>query len=278
MGPGGTWWNVATPVWAAMPMVCPDGDGRVNTAPSGGASRGTRRPTPAEPRGHGGPRTTTTVSCCAPPTSSRHGSGSASLAVRACASLAATRRPAPVPAAFLRPAASRTVIRRMAAPRSALLRTAAPRSAARLAGGTADWSAARPTADRGTADPVADRGTADPCLVASIGCRTAAGFPRASTSHTALRRRARPGERGVGLAQVRFPAVPQARIRSASAGPGRGRGGCQDRCHPRLPVSHTRTSGGLTALPEGLRSGSAWRLGYRKGSAARRSRRTRSAR
>src|SRR5579862_8526878 len=103
--------------------------------------------------------TNTTAGCCGDPMSSRCARGSASRDVPACASQAASRRPA---RAATPQAARGTVILRTAGPRWGAWRTA-DRSADRgtAAGRAADPWADRGTAARGTAGPWADRGTAD---------------------------------------------------------------------------------------------------------------------
>ena len=91
--PGGTWWNVATPAWAAMPMACPGEDAWVNAAPTG------RRP--RQPRmGWTVPTTTSTASYCGAPAKCRRRPASTSRAARVCARRrAASRRPgtSPIP-------------------------------------------------------------------------------------------------------------------------------------------------------------------------------------
>ncbi len=81
-------------------------------------------------------------------------------------------------------------------------------------------------AARGTADVWAARGMADLCHLASTGCRTAGGFPLATTSRTALRRRERPGAAGAGQVRVRSLGVRSAQdpLGDAWSRPGRAPG------------------------------------------------------
>jgi hypothetical protein len=120
--PGGTWWNVATPAWAAMPTASPGEDAWAIAAPTGrtpGMDRAQAR------MGRTVLTTMSTASCCGDPGKCRP----RSRAARACARRRdASRRPRPPRAPGMGRASGRTAHR--AARGTGVRRTAGPCPAA----------------------------------------------------------------------------------------------------------------------------------------------------
>jgi hypothetical protein len=216
-GPGGTWWNVATPAWVAT-RTARQGDGAsVTVAAVGtGTAPGGRARTRC-----GGPRRTT-VSCCGVPASClSSSSGSVSLITRVRLSRVASRRrptscPAALPrAAFRRTPPARTPHPRMASGRTPAGRTRHPGMALRRTP-AARTRHPRMASGRTAARRTAAGRTAAPCPVVRTSGRMAARFPPTPTGSTGPRRRAR--RTGTGADLVRL----KARIRLARGGrPGR---------------------------------------------------------